>query len=194
MTLRNAVLLPLCLCALAAQAQTADNDDGYNEVTIRPGDIPRGAPRFAQFAAPPFKGKNARPILNGDPETKMYRTRIRQWSLEKPNFAGHFILATWGCGTDCVQFAVIDAATGKVFHPAGLSTNVSTNVHADLLDEGGPFHQDGSLKFRADSKLLILIGMPNEDKKRRGISYYTWNGTQLALIRFVPKAWYADEK
>jgi hypothetical protein len=44
-----------------------------------------------------------------------FRTRLREAAREKPNFAGHFIVTTWGCGTECVEGAIIDARTGRVF-------------------------------------------------------------------------------
>jgi hypothetical protein len=190
------VLVSLLIASsqIASVAWAAQDDDRYNEVTIRPSDFPRDAPRFESFPAPRYTGKNAAPDLFSDPATKAYRTRIKEWSKERPNFAGHFILATWGCGTDCTQLAIIDAITGKIFHPPGVTTNVATNVHDKLLEGGDLWHASGSIKFRADSRLLILIGMPEEDTNRRGISYYVWNGNHLSLVRFVHKAWYQDAK
>lgn len=179
------------LFATAPHAAAVTDDNGYNEVTIRPSDIPRDVPRFESYPAKPYTGKNAKPDLNGDPSTKMYRTQIKEWAKEKPNFAGHYILATWGCGTNCTQFAIVDVITGKVYHPTGVTTNDATNVHHELLD-GDEFWQSGSIKFRTESNLLVLIGMPEEDPARRGISYYVWNGTQLSLVRFIHKAWYQN--
>jgi hypothetical protein len=120
----------------------------------------------------------------------MYRTRIKEWSQVKPNFAGHYILATWGCGADCVQIAIIDAKTGAVFHPTGVISNTSSNVDEALIDGKPKWPTEGSVKFQTDSQLLILFGMPEEDTKRRGISYYRWHNNKLSLVRFVPRAWY----
>jgi hypothetical protein len=167
-------------------------DDGYNQVTIRPSDIPSDAPRFESYSVSIYKGANASPRLNSDAETWLFRTRIKAWSKVKPNFAGHYILATWGCGLDCLQITIIDARTGKVFHPNGVTYNVSTNVHAALLESGLAWHGEGSVKFQAGSELLILFGMPEEDTKRRGISYYVWRNNKLSLVRFVPRAWYDE--
>lgn len=191
MKFRQALVFVLIVWSSVA---IAEDDNIYNEITIRPSDIPRDAPRFEDFPAELYTGKNAKLNAESDPATRAFRTRIKEWSKEKPNFAGHFILATWGCGSDCIQLTIIDAVTGRVFHPAQASSNVAANVDQALL-EGGDFgHNFGALKFSADSKLLVLIGMPNEDASRRGISYYVWNGARLSLIRFVHKAWYADEK
>jgi len=187
MNLRTALACLLIITASVVIAAT--DDEGYNDTTILLSDIPQDAPRFESYPAERYSGKNAAPILNGDPTTRMYRTRIKEWSKVRPNFAGHYILATWGCGTDCTQLAIIDAITGKVIHPAGASTNVATNVHQELLQGGDHWQMSGSIKFRPDSNLLVLIGMPEEDSTKRGISYYVWDGAQLSLVRLVQKAY-----
>jgi len=120
----------------------------------------------------------------------MYRTLLTGWATEKPNFAGHYILATWGCGTGCTQIAVIDALTGKVFHPPGARTNSVADVHEELLIDGdsSPRRADfGALRYSVDSRLLVLIGTPEERRENRGISYFIWENDSLRKIRFVPK-------
>jgi hypothetical protein len=127
----------------------------------------------------------------------MYRTQLRGWAKEKPNFAGHYILATWGCGTGCTQIAIIDAITGKVFHPPGARTNSVVNVHHELLvaGESSARRADfGALRYSTDSRLLVLIGAPEDRVENRGISYFVWENDVLRRIRFVPKASYADKK
>lgn len=161
------------------------DSEGYDEHTIRPSDLPQDAPRFEMYKSRLFHGRNAKPLITGD--ARNFRTRISAWSKEEPNFAGHFIMATWGCGTNCTQFTIIDASTGKVFEPKGITTNVAVNVHDDLLQGGDFWHSSAAIKFKRDSRLLILIGTPEEDVSRRGISYYVWTGTELRLIRFVKK-------
>jgi len=181
----------LFLVAISSQAIAATtDDDGYNEYTIRESDIPEDAPRFQDFPSKVFTGKNAPPNLRSDSRTKMYRTRLAESAKEKPNFAGHYILARWGCGTDCIQISIIDAITGQVYHPSGVTTNVAVNVEDLLLDESESRPNFGSIKFRTNSRLLMLIGMPEESVERRGISYYVWEHNQLRLIRHVHKGWY----
>ncbi|MDC8771717.1 hypothetical protein [Roseateles albus] len=182
----SALLLLACAFAFGAT-----DEDGYNEYTIRPVDIPSDAPMFEKFPAEVFAGSNAAPILHGDPKTRMFRSRLARWAKERPNFAGHYILATWGCGTECTQISIIDALTGRIYHPPGVSTNVAVNVHESLLEGGGDlWHAAGAIKFKPDSRLLILIGMPEERVENRGVSYYVLENNKLRRIRFVPKAWY----
>ena len=161
------------------------DDEGYNEETIRVGDIPLDAPHFEEYKVSPYHGKNA--IFHIAGSSRNFRTRIKAWSEVPANFAGHFILATWGCGTNCTQLVIIDAVTGRVFQPQGLSSIDATNVQQELLESGDFWHEPGSIKFRKGSRLLMLVGAPQEDASRRGISYYVWNGTKLVLVRFVKK-------
>src|SRR6185369_11667024 len=72
-------------------------------------------PRFEDYPARNmYKGPNARLVLTRADMT--FKTRLRVAARErKTNFAGHYIVTTWGCGSACVDGAVIDAKTGKVY-------------------------------------------------------------------------------
>jgi len=188
--MKRSVLAVLLVCFSILAFAVTDEEVGYNEYTIRPSDVPLDAPKFEQFLAVLWSGPNAAPNLHSDARTKMFRSQLRHWAKEKPNFAGHYILATWGCGTDCTQIAVIDAITGKIYHPPGASTNAAVNVHHSFLQGGDLWHATGAIEFRPDSRLLILVGMPEERVENRGISYYVWEKNRFKRIRFVHKAWY----
>jgi hypothetical protein len=166
-------------------------DEGYNEHTIRQSDIPKDAPRFRDYPARLYAGANAVPDVRTDPRSRRYRTQLTSWAKEKTNFAGHYILATWGCGTGCTEIALIDAMTGKVFHPPGARTNSIENVDYEVLVEveSGERRADfGALQYRADSRLLVLIGTPDGRVENHGVSYFVWENDRLTRIRFVPKA------
>ena len=46
----------------------------------------------------------------------MFRTRLNEAArLGSVNFAGHYILTAWGCGTGCLDGAIVDATNGDVF-------------------------------------------------------------------------------
>jgi len=189
--MKRRAFLALAFALVSLPAPGAASDDGYDEFTIRASDIPKDAPRLRDYPATPYTGPHAAPDVRSDPRSKAYRTQLRGWATEKPNFAGHYILATWGCGTGCTQIAIIDALTGKVFHPPGVRSNSIADVHDELLlDEGSsPRRADfGALRYRADRRLLILFGMPEGRQENRGISYFVWEKDALKRIRLVPKA------
>lgn len=125
--------------------------------------------------------------MGKDKQALLFKTRLRDGSRQKVNFAGHYILTAWGCGSACEQFMIIDARTGRVFHPKGVGSNSSVNVHEALMRGTTTWPTEGSIKHQLNSKLLVIFGAPEEDDARRGISYYVWEGERLKLIRHVAK-------
>ena len=187
-------LAAIALLLVSLRVLGATDDAGYDEYTIRPSDIPADAPRFEDYPAEVYSGSNAAPDLRSDPTSRLFRTQLKRWAKRKPNFAGRFVLATWGRGVDCTQIAIIDVSTGKVYHPQGAKYNVAVNVDDTLLEPGDRWHASGAIWYRTDSRLLVLIGMPEERVGDRGISYYVWEGGTLKRVRFIPKAWYPEDK
>ena len=100
-----------------------------------------GAADFARFPAPArFTGHVRLPQFAGrDRKFAMFRTRIRDGIKAGPNFAGHFVIVGWGCGTDCADYVIADVATGKVFH----------------LPLSGEAEGDLQYDMRVDSRLMI---------------------------------------
>jgi hypothetical protein len=127
-------------------------------------------PRFQDYAVKGiYKGKTASVKLAGS-SARMFRTMLRENAKGGVNFAGHYILATWGCGADCHSFAIIDAKTGSVYFSPAISF------------VGGQMYQDENrLQFRKNSSLLIVAGAKND--KELGKFYYVWKNNRLRLIR-----------
>jgi hypothetical protein len=186
----HALLLALAVTTGLLPAFGAVNQ-ADDEPMIRESDIPRDAPRFEAYAATPYTGANALPDVHSDLRSRQYRTQLRSWAREKPNFAGHYILATWGCGTGCTELAVIDAVTGKVFHPPEARVNHIENVDPDALvdvKEGDRRADFGAMRYRADSRLLIVFGGLNGRAEDEGISWLVWEDDRFKRVRFVRKA------
>jgi hypothetical protein len=110
------------------------------------------------------------------PGQRRFRTVIRDWARKGPNFAGHYAIAEWGCGTGCVQMAVVDLQSGDVYDgPFGVLPRVSLCLGANTdEDNTGTF-------YRRDSSLFIVRGCPNF--ANCGTFYYDWTGTQFKLLR-----------
>jgi len=73
-------------------------------------------PRFESYLVTNvFRGTPALVDLKSHPRAWEYRTRLREGSKEKPNFAGSYTLVTWGCGSPCQEVALIDARNGRVY-------------------------------------------------------------------------------
>jgi hypothetical protein len=67
-------------------------------------------PSFKDYQVPAleiFKGQPAEPRFKTSGQRK-FESRIHLAAGRGADFAGHFVIAQWGCGTGCVQVAVID--------------------------------------------------------------------------------------
>lgn len=142
----------------------------------------QSAPRFENYRVPVYKGKRAPVNLRSAKGASSFRTRLREGAREGINFAGHFTLVGWGCGTGCGQAAVINAKTGAVYFPEQLG-----GYGVWLWDD----NQD-AVQYKPDSRLLILSGWPatesDNDNPKTGLYYYEWTGTRLKLVRFVARS------
>ena len=140
-------------------------------------------PAFAQYAAQVKTIKNTRVNLKSHKDANMFRTNLRNAAKEGVNFAGHYILTTWGCGTNCSQSAIIDARNGRVFFPDELAG--AGFGFCDLPDDTEP------LVYKANSRLLILSGFKGGDLSnengRCGVYYFEWTGMKFKQVKFVEK-------
>jgi hypothetical protein len=76
-------------------------------------------------------------------------------------------------GAGCVQFAVVDAKTGATYAPP-FYVGPRAQIEAETEQPDEP------LRFRLDSKLLIVSGAPNE--KNEGLYYYKWDKRRFVLL------------
>lgn len=112
--------------------------------------VAQDTPKFFQFAEKVYTGPHA-PVKLVSKDDRAFETRLKQSVSQPVNFAGHYILATWGCGAECLGGAVIDARSGKViFLPYSVC----------CWGEGDPFY------FRKDSRLIVFSGVLNEESAK----------------------------
>lgn len=48
------------------------------------------------------------------PKAQQFQSVITQAVSEGPNFAGHFVIAEIGCGSNCQDHAIVDVVTGNI--------------------------------------------------------------------------------
>ena len=164
------VFAALCVCFLTLPALAQDG----------------ATPEFKDYAEPVFKGRAAALKLTTR-QARGYRTRLREGARRAVNFAGHYKLHTWGCGTGCLQTAFIDAKTGEVFFPAELNGFIVCFYQPEAVES-----LEEALQFRQGSRLIVMSGYPvserDKDAPKKGLYYYEWTGGELKLLKFVEKS------
>ena len=95
-----------------------------------------------------------------------------------PNFAGHYTVAVWGCGTTCQSFAIINALTGDVaMGPFPLSVGASYRLDSEVFIADPP--ESWREAFGDDGALEALGGQARAQ-------YFRWNGDQLLPLACLP--------
>jgi hypothetical protein len=160
--MRNTIIASIMLIAsVSTAAQRGDLNVSNNDLLS-----------FGHYpAVADFKGIPDEPLLVTHRE-RNYRTQIREQARTGPNFAGHFTLAKWGCGSPCLAFVIINAKTGTVYDP-GFSVACA--------NENG---MDASVDYKLTSRLLITTGF--SEKAGCGTDFYEWDGKRLHRIHFGP--------
>jgi hypothetical protein len=147
--------------------------------------IRQDAPHFDQYSTPKeLIQKPAKVNLKSHPSARQYRTVLRRGAAEGANFAGHYSVVGWGCGISCVTFAVVNLKNGNVIFPDDFTSDVGNHLSAD------DFEPDASsgfwgLRYKIDSRLLIVVGMLDEDENREGAFYYILEKDKLKKIYSV---------
>jgi hypothetical protein len=95
----------------------------------------RNLPRFEDHRVTrTFSGKPASVNLRSNPKARLFRTMLKLSAEKGPNFAEHYTVGTWGCGSDCRMVAVIDAVNGRVyFAPFEVSTGATFRIDSNLF-------------------------------------------------------------
>lgn len=128
---------------------------------------------FEDFRCEVWEGPLAKPDFARTPDAKRYITRITNGCKELGiNFAGHFTLITWGCGSPCQGGAVVDRKTGEIFW--GYSSSLGST-------------------FFPDSKLIVLntyavdsTNMTIDFCAYCEIFFQAWNGREFEVIENEP--------
>jgi len=98
--------------------------------------------KFSNFLVPVYKGKLALPNFKTDTDAYSFRTQIRTQCKEAGvNFAGHYTIVKWGCGSPCQQVAIVDRINGKIYF------SKLPEINNEIAFE---------LKCRPDSRMLII--------------------------------------
>jgi hypothetical protein len=150
--------------------------------------------RFEDYAITQiYSGPAAEPILRTAAE-KHFQTRIRKgvsegagvWTgswkspvnQKGPNYAGHYFVIRWGCGSNCLMMAIVDAQRGKVYGPPLNRGGTELYLPMDPMS-------DVEIDFRADSSLMVLRNACKTPRSECGVYYFNWKNNQFALVKRV---------
>jgi len=142
----------------------------------------KGIPAFGQYPASIEKARVKSIDFKHNPDARTFKTRLGEALKGGVNFAGHYVVAGWGCGTGCISGAIIDARTGNVFWP--------TELGGVAVWYGKQNYADEPVAYRKNSHLLVIFGIPGSKEgqpdKASGKYYYEWTNNRLRLVKFVP--------
>lgn len=183
----------MCLTSIATTEPLQDSPSPFDKCRIVTSRdlLDAKAPHFDSYrvSIPKTWGK-AKLDVSSNPTARTYRTLLRRELSQGPNFAGHYRIAVWGCGSSCAMFALLDAETGRVITPENFSHTSGVYFGVDNhLAFPESQSESGLFAFRKDSKLLVVLGDLDEDESREGAFYFVLDGERLKLVHttFVTK-------
>src|SRR5215469_10341966 len=115
------VVLPLLLLAFADLNGSLRSANASVLADVRPSVLWQGqSPKppsypFDRYPAGKVYKRRPAPAKLVTPDQREYRTVLRNGAKKGPNFAGHFTVVEWGCSSNCIAIAVVDAVTGTVY-------------------------------------------------------------------------------
>jgi hypothetical protein len=78
--------------------------------------------------------KHAELDLRSNKFAYLFRTRLKEgYSADTANFAGHYTLVYWGCGSGCKLAMIIDRKTGKIYDAPESSRGYLFKVNSRML-------------------------------------------------------------
>ena len=111
-------------------------------------------PQFSDYKVKDiYRGSPASPIITK--EWRSYRTRIRRGAAHDVEFAGHYTIPRWGCGTGCGAFVIVDSISGRIYD----SMPAFSALPIRWFDNHPPVEP---MEFHPDSRLVKFNGCPNE--------------------------------
>lgn len=133
------------------------------------------APLFEDFRVEPVsEGRPAAVNLKSHPLARRYMTVLRAGAQKGPNFAGHYTVVGWGCGSSCIRLAVIDTRNGAVFVPEAFDSVSGVRVNSLGFEPAGARDGYWGLRYRVDSRLLIVLGALDGSADREGATYLSF--------------------
>lgn len=128
------------------------NDAGFNEVYKKL----NFDKIFTEYEVPIYTGKLAEPDFKSNPDAEIFISRITEGCKEGVNFAGHYTLIYWGCGTSCQYGVIVDRKTGKIYDGYQTSLGSSFKANSKLILKNSGLQDEGSDYFLINHNFASL--------------------------------------
>jgi hypothetical protein len=135
---------------------------------------------FVKYPAEiPLVGKRA-PVSMRLRKARQFRTVLRLAAAEGPNFNGHYRIAVWGCGTNCIEWAIINLRTGSVW----FAPDYAWSCYISGIDPKIEEKTRDWLESKIGSSLLALNVCEDEKNERifDTTILYRWKNNNLIFV------------
>jgi len=140
-----------------------------------------GRPQFSDYPVSQiYQGKSAAPILSKS--QREYRTVIREGAKSKVQFAGHYTVPVFGCGTGCTDFYIVDSISGKVYDGFTVADSL-----AWIMKPGN--ENALRIEFHPNSRLFRVTGCPSETN----CGFYDYEMVDGAGLKLISKKLFPRE-
>ena len=133
--------------------------------------LAQAAPQFKDYPVEMYDGVRHEVVLNK--ETSSFKTIFKKAAKYPVNFAGKYVIQSFGCGAMCESYMMIDIKTGK------------TSIRDDLMVNLSDPTCDNSLYFKPNS-LLLVQAISSEKEGQCSVNYYVEENGKLKLIETQP--------
>ncbi len=99
------------------------------------------------------------------PDAKNFSTAITKAVQGGPNFAGHFTIAEWGCGTACEDHAIVDVVTGNIVAfgiPSEMGLRYSIGSNLIMTNPPNDFPDAAKLASLSFDEKVYWYNIPRE--------------------------------
>ena len=117
---------------------------------------------FDKYRVPTYNGELKDPDFKTNPDMKSFITRIKEGCKEGVNFAGHYTLIYWGCGTACQYGVIVNRKTGEIFNGYLSSLGSKFKVDSKLIIFNAEFENKKSKYIELDEFSIVRIKIWDE--------------------------------
>lgn len=146
----------------------------------------KNPPRFQDFPVKETWSPPPAPLKLTTGSERMFKTQLTNAAKLPPNFAGHYEIGYWGCGSICSAAAVIDLKTGDVYQPP-LAVSNATAWDRWIMCPGR--FENAEDDFHVDSRLMIVrCGLNYSERLQKNIPdtwYFVWEQNHFRELLFV---------